>query len=519
MEKNSELQAIIIDTELDCFIEQYASIFSLQNEPFAVINSEKKILFANSALVALLNQQQDSLANKKIAQLFPGLRNLETIIQDCLDNSHCKSFNRTFNAPSYKRLVPLKITIRVIRTQAGPPVIGALIHFDIDLMQFMKSTDDEKQVLVDKLHYQSIDVHLKNNLVNSLFDHSPIGMFILDDKRKIIKINKAGEEIFKIAAINSIGSHCDRFYIPDNKININDYKTTQSEITQISGITATGEVIQLLHSAIVSREKEQTFILESFVDISEIQKAKEAALLANNSKSEFLANMSHEMRTPMHSILSFSKLGIKRIDTDEKQKLLTYFNRIFDSGNRLLLLLNDLLDLSKLEANMLSLEYSQNNLEALLKECLDEQQVLIHKKQLQPIILIKASSTDLSCDKLRIYQVIRNLVSNAINFSPKGGTIVCTVSDATLSDSQSGSNTPALEMIIADEGVGIPENELELIFDKFTQSSKTKSSAGGTGLGLSICKEIILQHHGIINADSRDGIGAIVRFVIPRDKD
>ena len=123
------------------------------------------------------------------------------------------------------------------------------------------------------------------------------------------------------------------------------------------------------------------------------------------------------------------------------------------------------------------------------------------------------------CDKLRISQVIRNLLSNAINFSSKGGKIEITVSDAILLDNNSNLEISALEMRIADEGVGIPEKELELIFDKFTQSSKTKSSAGGTGLGLPICKEIVLQHHGIISAGNGDESGAIVRFVIPRDKE
>jgi PAS domain S-box-containing protein len=232
---------------------------------------------------------------------------------------------------------------------------------------------------------------------------------------------------------------------------------------------------------------------------------------AQRSKSEFLANMSHELRTPMHSILSFSQLGLKKIESADKEKLLKYFNRIETSGERLLVLLNDLLDLSKLESGRMDLELKTANLQLTLESCLNEQESQIADQKLRI-----TTSFDRDCigtfDTVRINQVITNLLSNAIKFTPDGKSISITITTDKLAD------RPTLCFSIEDEGIGIPEGELEEVFDKFIQSSKTKTSAGGTGLGLSICKEIISSHHGKIWAKHGAHGGTIFKFTIPLDR-
>jgi signal transduction histidine kinase len=225
---------------------------------------------------------------------------------------------------------------------------------------------------------------------------------------------------------------------------------------------------------------------------------------AQRAKSEFLANMSHELRTPMHSILSFSQLGLKKLETADKAKILKYFNRIQTSGDRLLILLNDLLDLSKLEAGHMDLKIKTANLQLTLESCLNEQELQIADKNLQITTSIKGDCVG-DFDKVRMGQVITNLLSNAIKFTPDGKSISIAITT---------DKSPTLCFSIEDEGVGIPEDELEEVFDKFIQSSKTKTSAGGTGLGLSICKEIISSHHGKIWAE-HGANGSIFKFIIP----
>ncbi|MBU3914995.1 ATP-binding protein, partial [bacterium] len=126
-------------------------------------------------------------------------------------------------------------------------------------------------------------------------------------------------------------------------------------------------------------------------------------------------------------------------------------------------------------------------------------------------------STNVICDKYRIRQVIRNLLSNAVRFSPEIKKITISFESATLPKfpGSIGEDRPALAVSIKDEGVGIPENELKTVFDKFIQSSKTKTGAGGTGLGLTICYEIVKCHGGEIRADNNPEGGAVFTFLLP----
>ncbi len=254
----------------------------------------------------------------------------------------------------------------------------------------------------------------------------------------------------------------------------------------------------------------------------ELQVAVKKAEAANTAKSQFLANMSHELRTPMHSILSFSKFGIKKADTADRAKLGTYFDRIQTSGARLLILLDDLLDLAKLESGQLGMEFGWNNIHTIIQACTEELESRILDLGVNLKISEIPSNPIASFDGTKIGQVLTNLLSNAVKFSPKGGTIKLSVKKELHIVGRRKEDTRTMEMMIVsitDQGIGIPINELSIVFDKFVQSSKTKTGAGGTGLGLSICKEIIEAHSGKIWAENNDHGGATFCFIIPVQHD
>ncbi|GAG04530.1 unnamed protein product, partial [marine sediment metagenome] len=185
-----------------------------------------------------------------------------------------------------------------------------------------------------------------------------------------------------------------------------------------------------------------------------------------------------------------------------------YFQTIEESAETLLTLLNDLLDLTKLETGKMKFEYVPTDLSILCDQIIDEFRSMFSERNLTIRCECNVNK-EVAVDAEKIKQVLRNLISNAGKFSPDGGAI----------DVYMHQREDTVLAVVCDQGPGVPDDELEAVFDKFVQSSKTNTGAGGTGLGLAICQEIITAHKGRIWAENRSEGGAVFSFEIPLSVD
>ena len=222
-------------------------------------------------------------------------------------------------------------------------------------------------------------------------------------------------------------------------------------------------------------------------------------------RSEFVSQVSHELRTPLSAIIGAVKLlteGRAGELSETQARLLHITDK---ESNHLMIIINDLLDLAKLESGAMLIEQSDVDLEDLLNDTTDSLKNLADDKELELVVRAESLEGPVLCDAVRIRQVLLNLVGNAIKFTDAGGTVSVV---ATRDGAQA-----TVEVI--DTGAGIPEDQQQAIFDKFEQVGSAKARKNGTGLGLSIARSIVESHGGVLGVRSEVGVGSTFYFTLP----
>ena len=247
----------------------------------------------------------------------------------------------------------------------------------------------------------------------------------------------------------------------------------------------------------IRKEKEQQ---------RQLEEAYVMAQSASRAKTTFLNNMSHDIRTPMNAIIGYTGLAASHIDN--KSLVQDYLTKIGQSSDHLLSLINDVLDMSRIESGKMYLNESPENLSEILHTLKNIVQADIHSRELEFYIdTVDVVDEDVMCDKLRLNQVLLNVLSNAIKFTPNGGTVSLRIIQKAATESAYAS----YQFIVKDNGIGMTEDFIQTIFAPFTRmKSSTVSGIQGTGLGMAITKNIIDMMGGNISIDSAEGKGTEV---------
>ena len=229
--------------------------------------------------------------------------------------------------------------------------------------------------------------------------------------------------------------------------------------------------------------------------------------MANRNKSEFLANMSHELRTPLNAILGFSEVLKEKMFGEVNEKQLEYLEDIHSSGQHLLALINDILDLSKIEAGRMELELSRFDLAGLLGDALMLVRERAGRHAIALQLEVEPGIGEWVADERKVKQVLINLLSNAVKFTPAGGNVTLRARR---------SDDGGVEVAVIDTGVGIAEADQALVFEEFRQASGDHlGKSEGTGLGLSLAKRFVELHGGSIRVESAPGRGSTFAFTLP----
>ncbi|MEO1700942.1 MAG: response regulator [Pseudomonadota bacterium] len=357
----------------------------------------------------------------------------------------------------------------------------------------------------------------KTRLAEEVLNSLDQGILVKDETLEIIFANRKFAELHKAEVSDFVGKRAAEFFGPDAA----GFEASER------GTLKSGDVIEiqedyeedgeqrsrLVHKSRVETDSGNPYVAITLTDVTEIRNRERAlevaehkAQLSDRAKSEFLANMSHEIRTPMNGVLGMAEL-LAKSELDQKQK--TFTDIIVKSGNALLTIINDILDFSKIDAGQLVLDPAPFNLRESIEDVATLVSAKAKEKQLEMIARVAPDLPDRFVgDVGRFRQIITNLMGNAVKFTEEGYVLVDVSGELT-------ENGFLLKCKVTDTGIGIPQDKLETIFEKFSQVDTSASRRHeGTGLGLAITAKLVDMMGGNVGVESTVGKGSTFWFSI-----
>jgi PAS domain S-box-containing protein len=499
--------------------QDYRRLLEAIPDAVVVYDMQGKVVYVNDIFEATYGWRQDELIGRHIDFVPPG--ELECT-RHALDRTIGgeKVFLETRRFTKDGRLVDSQISSALLHEWDGADTAMIVIHRDItEVKQAGQELKRYRNHLEELVELRTRELRESEERYRLLLDSSPDPISVYDHHGKITYLNAAFEQTFGWTLEELAGQGID--FVPSHEVE----KTRKAVLRTLKGenvlletqrLTKEGHLLDIQLKTAIFRDPKGNLAGDIVIyrDISdlkraeyELKKAKEAAEAANRSKSVFLANMSHELRTPLNAILGFSRLmWLDTAISSAHRERLGIINR---SGEHLLALINDVLEMSKIEAGRIALKYQSFDLRHTLRDLEAMIRPPAEGKGLQ-VHTICASDLPryIKTDPHKLRQVLINLLDNAVKFTDRG-TIVMDVSVAM----QNARQTICFE--VRDSGAGMAPEEIETIFNAFVRTHSADQGVSGTGLGLSISRRFAQLMGGDISVESHLGQGSVFRYWIP----
>jgi PAS domain S-box-containing protein len=353
-------------------------------------------------------------------------------------------------------------------------------------------------------------VNAREAYYEALLDASPAAIVMVDVEQIVTSWNPGAERLFGYTPEEAIGRNLDELIANAEQLaDALDVNRRVESGEQVRFVTQRarkdGSVVDVqLSGTPIAVGKEKLGYFAIYSDISELQRVYRELETASQHKSDFLANMSHELRTPLNAIIGFSEVLQEQMFGDLNERQLAYVDDVLEAGRHLLSLINDVLDLAKIEAGRMDLELSQVAIPDVLRSAVSMHSERASRGGIELTLTTKPDEITITADERRVRQIVFNLVSNAVKFTPSGGRL----------DVSARLDGGQVEIAVTDTGPGIAADDLESIFEEFEQTSEGKQ-AEGTGLGLPLSRRLVELHGGRLWAESEIGQGSTFRFTLP----
>ncbi|MHB0988619.1 MAG: response regulator [Bellilinea sp.] len=462
---------------------EWEATFDAISDLIILVDASGKIIRCNQATIQKLETTYQEILGRAIEEVFPG--------------------------------VVEPIQKRVINQNQVIPMPSQFGWFEVSGFHFPLASEQQGTIYIfhdiNQRKRDEAEIQRQKQYFEAIFQNSPVAIVTLDLSGGIVTCNPAFERLFGYSPVEAAGRKLDNLITPPEfQDNTQEYtrrirrRNVQYQIGQ--RVTRMGETIEVeIYNVPVVVNNEQLGTLVLFHNITELVQARRKAEEADLAKSEYLANISHEIRTPLNGLIGMLNLAL---DTELSSGQAEYLKTASDQAESLLGLLNDVLDLSKIEARRMTLEETNFDLRTVMENVALTMAQRASDKGLELVCIVPpAVPTALRGDPNRLRQVLTNLVANAVKFTDKGEVVL-----GVHQESQAGSKV-TLGFAVQDTGIGIPAERQAAIFDRFAQASdSTSRKYGGTGLGLSISAQLVELMGGKISLKSEPNQGSVFSF-------